>query len=51
MRGVEISPTGTRRSAQGRNVVSTAGAPARTKDGVTVAKEIELEDKFEHRRR
>src|SRR5204863_9096962 len=33
-----------------RNVVldKSFGAPRMTKDGVTVAKEIELEDKFEH---
>ena len=35
---------------KGRNVVleKTFGAPNITKDGVTVAKEIELEDKFEN---
>ena len=34
---------------KGRNVVSTSfGAPRITKDGVTVAKEIELSDKFEN---
>ena len=35
---------------KGRNVVieKTFGAPTVTKDGVTVAKEIELEDKFEN---
>ncbi len=35
---------------KGRNVVieKTFGGPAVTKDGVTVAKEIELEDKFEN---
>ncbi|MEJ2091877.1 MAG: chaperonin GroEL [Syntrophobacterales bacterium] len=35
---------------KGRNVIleKTFGAPAITKDGVTVAKEIELEDKFEN---
>ncbi len=35
---------------KGRNVVidKTYGAPTITKDGVTVAKEIELEDKFEN---
>ncbi len=34
---------------KGRNVVldKSFGAPRVTKDGVTVAKEIELEDKFE----
>src|SRR6202012_2042926 len=35
---------------KGRNVVieKSFGAPRSTKDGVTVAKEIELEDKFEN---
>jgi chaperonin GroEL len=35
---------------KGRNVIleKTFGAPTVTKDGVTVAKEIELEDKFEN---
>ena len=35
---------------KGRNVVleRTFGAPTVTKDGVTVAKEVELEDKFEN---
>ena len=35
---------------KGRNVVldKSYGAPLITKDGVTVAKEIELEDKFEN---
>ena len=35
---------------KGRNVIleKAFGAPAITKDGVTVAKEIELEDKFEN---
>ena len=35
---------------RGRNVVieKSWGAPTITKDGVTVAKEIELEDKFEN---
>ncbi|HIC86542.1 MAG TPA: chaperonin GroEL, partial [Desulfobacterales bacterium] len=35
---------------KGRNVIldKTFGAPTITKDGVTVAKEIELEDKFEN---
>ena len=35
---------------KGRNVVldKSIGAPRITKDGVTVAKEIELEDKFEN---
>ena len=35
---------------RGRNVVieKKFGAPQITKDGVTVAKEVELEDKFEY---
>ncbi|HQI73915.1 MAG TPA: TCP-1/cpn60 chaperonin family protein, partial [Smithella sp.] len=35
---------------KGRNVIisKTWGTPQITKDGVTVAKEIELEDKFEN---
>ena len=35
---------------KGRNVIldKSFGAPTITKDGVTVAKEIELEDKFEN---
>ena len=35
---------------KGRNVIldKSFGAPAVTKDGVSVAKEIELEDKFEN---
>ena len=35
---------------RGRNVLieKTFGAPVVTKDGVTVAKEVELEDKFEN---
>ena len=38
---------------KGRNVVieKKFGAPQITKDGVTVAKEVELEDHFENRRR
>ena len=40
---VTLGPTG-------RNVIleKSFGAPRTTKDGVTVAKEIELEDKFEN---
>ena len=36
---------------KGRNVVldKSFGAPTDTKDGVSVAKEIELEDKFQNR--
>ena len=35
---------------KGRNIIldKSYGAPRITKDGVTVAKEIELEDKFEN---
>ena len=38
---------------KGRNVIidKSYGAPRTTKDGVTVAKEIELEDRFENTRR
>src|SRR5256712_10603573 len=38
------------RGPRGRNVVrdKSFGAPNVTKDGVTVAKEVELEDKFEN---
>src|SRR5262245_49073177 len=52
LHGVEILTTAVRVTLgpQGRNVVSdkSFGAPRITKDGVTVAKEIELEDKFEN---
>ncbi len=44
-------PRGARDSGtEGRNVVidRSFGAPRITKDGVSVAKEIELEDKFEN---
>src|ERR1700755_1838779 len=39
-----------RRGPKGRNVVleKSFGAPTVTKDGVTVAKEIQLDDKFEN---
>src|SRR5438128_3567749 len=52
LRGVEILANAVRitRGPKGRNVVieKSFGAPRITKDGVTVAKEIELEDKFEN---
>src|SRR5258708_25831633 len=52
LRGVDILANAVRMTLgpKGRNVVldKSYGAPRITKDGVTVAKEIELEDKFEH---
>jgi chaperonin GroEL len=52
MRGVEVLANAVRvtMGPRGRNVVleKTFGAPRSTKDGVTVAKEIELEDRFEN---
>src|SRR6059036_21521 len=52
LRGVEILADAVRVTLgpKGRNVVidKSFGAPRITKDGVTVAKEIELEDKFEN---
>ncbi|HEY7750487.1 MAG TPA: chaperonin GroEL [Aestuariivirgaceae bacterium] len=52
LRGVDILATAVRITLgpKGRNVVidKSFGAPRTTKDGVTVAKEIELEDKFEN---
>ena len=44
------TPSRSRSGPKGRNVVleKSFGAPTVTKDGVTVAKEIELEDKFEN---
>src|SRR4026209_1298091 len=52
MRGVDILANAVRVTLgpKGRNVVldKSYGAPRVTKDGVTVAKEIELEDKFEN---
>src|SRR6516162_1947119 len=52
LRGVDILNNAVKvtRGAKGRNVVldKSFGAPRVTKDGVTVAKEIELEDKFEN---
>ena len=50
LRGVDILTNAVRVTLgpKGRNVVldKSFGAPRITKDGVTVAKEIELEDKF-----
>jgi chaperonin GroEL len=52
LRGVDILANAVRVTLgpKGRNVVldKSYGAPRMTKDGVTVAKEIELEDKFEN---
>src|SRR5881296_2987549 len=52
LRGVDILNTAVRVTLgpKGRNVLieKSFGAPRITKDGVTVAKEIELEDKFEN---
>jgi chaperonin GroEL len=52
LRGVEILASAVRVTLgpKGRNVIldKSYGAPRITKDGVTVAKEIELEDKFEN---
>ncbi len=52
LRGVEILANAVKVTLgpKGRNVVldKSYGAPRVTKDGVTVAKEIELEDKFEN---
>src|SRR4026209_2347680 len=52
LRGVEILANAVKVTLgpKGRNVVldKSFGAPRITKDGVTVAKEIELEDKFAH---
>src|SRR5437660_7957395 len=52
LRGVDLlnSAVKVTLGAKGRNVVldKSFGAPRVTKDGVTVAKEIELEDKFEN---
>ena len=52
LRGVEILNNAVKVTLgpQGRNVIldKSYGAPRITKDGVTVAKEIELEDKFEN---
>src|ERR1700710_2172545 len=52
LRGVDILANAVRVTLgpKGRNVIldKSFGAPRITKDGVTVAKEIELEDKFEN---
>src|SRR5438477_7281142 len=52
LRGVDIISNAVKVTLgpKGRNVVleKSFGAPRTTKDGVTVAKEIELEDKFEN---
>src|SRR6202521_5244936 len=52
LRGVDILAEAVKATSgpRGRNVVldKSYGAPRITKDGVTVAKEIELEDKFEN---
>jgi chaperonin GroEL len=52
LRGVDILANAVRVTLgpKGRNVIldKSYGAPRTTKDGVTVAKEIELEDKFEN---
>ena len=52
VRGVDILASAVKVTLgpKGRNVVleKSFGAPRVTKDGVTVAKEIELEDKFEN---
>src|SRR3990167_3934143 len=52
LRGVDILADAVKVTLgpKGRNVVidKAFGAPRTTKDGVTVAKEIELEDKFEN---
>ncbi len=52
MRGVDILANAVKITLgpKGRNVIldKSYGAPRSTKDGVTVAKEIELEDKFEN---
>src|ERR1700694_433314 len=52
LRGIDILANAVRVTLgpKGRNVVldKSFGAPRITKDGVTVAKEIELEDKFEN---
>src|ERR671928_1458114 len=52
LRGIDILAEAVRVTLgpKGRNVVldKSFGAPRITKDGVTVAKEIELEDKFEN---
>ena len=52
LRGVDVLANAVKITLgpKGRNVVldKSFGAPRTTKDGVTVAKEIELKDKFEN---
>ncbi len=52
LRGVDILASAVKATLgpKGRNVIieKSFGAPRTTKDGVTVAKEIELEDRFEN---
>ena len=52
MRGVDVLANAVKVTLgpKGRNVIieKSYGAPRTTKDGVSVAKEIELEDKFEN---
>src|SRR3982075_2973766 len=52
LRGIDVLANAVRITLgpKGRNVVieKSFGAPRITKDGVTVAKEVELEDKFEN---
>ena len=52
LRGIDVLANAVRITLgpKGRNVVldKSFGAPRITKDGVTVAKEIELDDKFEN---
>jgi chaperonin GroEL len=52
LRGVDILANAVKVTLRpnGRNVLieKSFGAPRTTKDGVTVAKEVELEDKFEN---
>jgi len=50
LRGIDILANAVTLGPKGRNVVldKSFGAPRITKDGVTVAKEIELEDRFEN---
>src|SRR5947208_16744323 len=54
LRGVDILANAVRVTLgpKGRNVLpdKSFGAPRMTKDGVTVAKELELEEKFENMR-
>src|ERR1700704_6442526 len=52
LRGIDVLASAVRMTLgpKGRNVLldKSYGAPRITKDGVTVAKEVELEDKFEN---